>query len=119
MKKAFSLIELLVVISIIGILVAAGVTAYSGAQRRGRDTKRKGDLQAIQNALEQYYQENSYTYPGGGIYPNGIDTYISGGVVPVDPKSGDNYAPSPYTTSAYTICVDLEVGGEFCVYHLQ
>ena len=122
MKKAFSLIELLVVISIIGILVAAGLAVYSGAQKRGRDAKRRGDLQAIQNALEQYYAENSYNYPGGGpsAYPDDISIYISGGDIPVDPKSGDDYVANSYTTSAYTICTDLEIGGgTFCIYQLQ
>ncbi len=63
LRKGFTLIELLLVISIIGILAAISFASFTQAQTKARDSKRKSDLKAIQQALEQYYQANN-------IYPN-------------------------------------------------
>lgn len=60
--RGFTLIELLVVISIIGILIATATVSYSKAQQKGRDARRKMDLKAIQQALDQYLGANG-RYP--------------------------------------------------------
>lgn len=52
--RAFTLLELLVVISIIGILVAMGAASFSVAQKQGRDARRRADIKAVQNVMEQY-----------------------------------------------------------------
>jgi len=57
-QRAFTLLELLVVISIIGILIALGVTSYITAQRRTRDAKRKADLETVRQGLVLYRQDN-------------------------------------------------------------
>ena len=54
MKKAFSLIELLIVVAIIGILSGIMVVSYTGYQVRARDTKRKADIKSIAMAIEAY-----------------------------------------------------------------
>lgn len=51
-KKGFTLIELLVVIAIIGILATFIVASFASAQARGRDARRKADLDAVKKALE-------------------------------------------------------------------
>lgn len=89
----FTLIELLVVIVILALLSMIGLASFTNTQKRARDAKRKGDLKSIQNALEQYYQENSYNYPGG-TYPNGISTYISGGRFPLIQKPAVTILPA-------------------------
>jgi len=63
MKKAFTLLEMLVVIGIVAILVSLGFASYSTVQKKARDAKRKGDLSAMQKVLEQCYSLNSYAYP--------------------------------------------------------
>lgn len=56
-KPAFTLIELLIVIAILGILAAAVMVAINPAKRlaQARDAQRKSDVNAIANALIGYY----------------------------------------------------------------
>lgn len=61
-KRGFTLIELMISISIMAILFAIGATTYRRAEISGRDTKRKQDIQLIASALELYYQTNK-RYP--------------------------------------------------------
>ena len=57
-KKAFTLIEMLIVIVIIGILAAALIPRLQSVQARARDTKRKTDIRTIYNADEIYKVDN-------------------------------------------------------------
>lgn len=105
-KNAFTLLELLVVIGIIGILVALATVSYSATQKAGRDSRRKQDMVAIQNALEQYYSANVYKYPNATCSTDAL-TYMSS-AWPTDPSTGVAYVPATCTTSAYCICALME-----------
>lgn len=129
-KKGFTLLELLVVISIIGILVALGAVAFSTAQKKGRDAKRRGDMKAMQNAFEQYYSQNSgYNATCSTMWTGTQST----GSLPTDPKPTQSYSPS-CTATTYCSCALLEetgtgnatasnctfgAGNYFCVTNLQ
>lgn len=60
--KGFSLIELLVVISIVGLVTGIGASFASSIQRNTRDTQRQADLNIIKSVLQQYYADNNF-YP--------------------------------------------------------
>lgn len=62
----FTLVELLVVISILGILATIGLVVFNSAQVRSRDTARKSDLRQIANALELFYTDYGYYPPVSG-----------------------------------------------------
>lgn len=67
-RSGFTLVELLVVISIIAILSVIGLVIFSGVQKNTRNAKRIADMKAIALALEQYYNDpvNNFTYPCSG-----------------------------------------------------
>lgn len=72
--RAFTLIELLIVITIIGILVVGLLPQLVGGSGRARDARRKGDLQQISLALESYYADHG-SYPAvGGTVTNCVST---------------------------------------------
>lgn len=63
-RSGFTLIELVVVMAIIATLTAAAWGNFFTSLNKGRDTRRKQDLQAIARALELYYNDhNSYPTP--------------------------------------------------------
>lgn len=61
-KRAFTLVELLVVITIIGMLASIVLASVSKARVNARDTQRTAQVKQIQKALELYYLVN-------GAYP--------------------------------------------------
>ncbi len=123
-KNGFTLLELLVVIGIIGILLSLITVSFTSAQKQGRDARRKQDLAAIQNAMEQYYSQNSFTYPacnctdGVAGCCNPIASYFSNNTIPVDPLGTSHYV---YTSSAteYSISATLEEGSIVTITNLQ
>lgn len=62
-QQGFSLIELLVVLSIIGLLTAVVVENVIDAQRLAHDAARKRDLQSLAISL-QLYKNDHGVYPG-------------------------------------------------------
>lgn len=101
-NNGFSLIELLVIISIIGLLSASVMVTLGSARQKSRDAKRLADIRQIINALELYFADN-YAYPdqayAGGeplstsmgytVKPENLDDLDEGSgteIVEVDPS---------------------------------
>lgn len=64
-KSAFTLVELLIVIVIIGILSSAILPKITGYLARTRDLQRKMDLAALASAIEAY-KSNTGEWPSKG-----------------------------------------------------
>ncbi len=108
----FTLLELLVVVSIISILLTLGAVAYSTAQQKGRDAKRRADIKALQSGFEQFHAQVGYyrtclMRDDLSIFPEGA---------PLDPKTKLDYfckttPPNQTQRETYCICALLETGG--------
>ncbi len=90
------MIELLVVISIIGILAALSLVSFTSSQRQARDTARKSDIKQYQTSLENYANKNSSLYPSrpdasGAVASSTVCTDLALTSCPEDPK----YASDP------------------------
>lgn len=106
-KKGFSLIELMVVISIIGVLMAVGAVSYVTAQRKGRDSSRRADMKAVSQALEQYFAVNGQYPPNSGCGElDDTQNFLPAGF-PSDPKPSESYDIA-CTTNSYCVCAELE-----------
>jgi len=81
MRKAFTLVELLVVIAIISILTIITVSQFQTAKRKANDVARKGDLSALSKALMMYYADlnefpDELDLTTGGEFKDGSYTYM-------------------------------------------
>ena len=116
-KKSFTLIEILVVTTIIGLLATTASTIYSQLGKQSRDARRKTDLEQIRSALELYrsnnnvYQASVSTNCSNYTALTGSPTYIQS--MPSDPKTGYNYYCN-ITSSDYTLGAYLETGSGTC-----
>lgn len=84
-KNGFTLIELLIVIVIIGILATLAIVAYNASQQKGRDVKRKSDLDSFKKALEMYKSDTKQAsyYPKEGASAASCDGGGTGPCVPL------------------------------------
>jgi len=73
-KKAFTLVEMLIVIVIIGILAVAIIPRLQSAQGRARDTVRQANMRDIITSVELYHIEN-WHIPFVTSYGEGIATW--------------------------------------------
>ncbi|HEY4521400.1 MAG TPA: type II secretion system protein [Candidatus Paceibacterota bacterium] len=95
--RAFTLIEVLTVIAIIGILSAVVLVSMSGSQKKGRDGRRVSDINQIRLALSLYYDAHN-NYPPGSTASTAFDTILASvqsegfiATLPNDPTSGNSY----------------------------
>ena len=106
----FTLIELIIVMTILGVLASVFILNFPSAQKRARDSQRRGDIKQYQTSLEVFANKstgNVYPTPSGNMTSHcatlGLPT------CPDDPKAPPSYR---YETDAsgigYYIWATLE-----------
>jgi len=81
-RQSFTLVELLIVMTIIGILAALTLGGATYAQRKAGVSRAQGEIQALSTALERYKIDNGI-YPETERISTGGDGYIGN----VDPDT--------------------------------
>ncbi len=82
--SGFTLIEILVVMSVIGILITLAIPSYNLAILKAKEATLKEDLFVFRDLLDQYYSDH-------GVYPASLQELVETGylrAVPVDPFTG-------------------------------
>jgi prepilin-type N-terminal cleavage/methylation domain-containing protein len=75
-RRAFTLIELLIVVAIIAILAAIAVPNFLEAQVRSKVSRVKNDMRTLTTAVEAYYVDyNSYTNDSDGQFVTGYNGF--------------------------------------------
>lgn len=111
--QGFTLVELMVVVSIIAILSVIGITVFTGIQKGARDARRKADVQAISKSLEAHYNDTacfaSAIAPYCAVTTTTAATLFANGVIPTNPSpGGETYTVPGASASTYTVCAKLE-----------
>jgi general secretion pathway protein G len=115
LERGFTMIELLVVMTLIVILATMGMTQYKTSQVYAREAVLKEDLFRLRDAIDQYYADK-------GQYPSTIDALVSDGYlrkVPEDPftKSSSSWQsvaaePDPANPIAEPGVYDIKSGSD-------
>jgi prepilin-type N-terminal cleavage/methylation domain-containing protein len=92
-QSAFTLIELLAVITIIGILAGLTLGAAGAVRRHGATSTAKAEVAALQAACDRYYADNN-------SYPTTTNSMP-------DPSSGYSPSASTYTNAGQVLFFNL------------
>jgi general secretion pathway protein G len=114
-EGGFTLVELLIVISLISILAAMGLVQYKNSVVSAKEATLKQDLFRMRDAIDQYYADK-------GKYPSALDSLVSDGYmrrIPEDPftKSADSWQtvpaePDPNNPSGEPGVYDVKSGAQ-------
>jgi len=85
-ERGFTLVELMIVISIIAILLAIAVPRYQQSVVRARESVLKQDLFSLRSSIDQYTLDKEKT-------PQSLDELVSSGYLRVIPKDPITSAP--------------------------
>ena len=112
-QKAFTLIELLITISIISILSVTGLILYQSVTVKTRDTVRINALKVLATALEIYFQKNhKYVAPiVEGIDDTSCQSINDTFYATIAPSS--NSAPKDPATGNFYCYVSVNNGQSF------
>jgi general secretion pathway protein G len=108
MQKAFSLVELIIVVAILGILASIVLPQLQGNTAQAKESAAKSILATIRTQLELYKMQHNGKYPGyyGNMpvseafcisqfeYPTAATGHVSSSKIP-----GGIYVYGPYLTS--------------------
>ena len=109
-NHGFTLIEVLVVATIIGVLTSIAVVSYQKANKNAHDARRKTDLEQIRAALEMYRSDNADSeYPDTSgcieIKDLPLSDYLD--PVPTDPRDDSQYQYKK-TDNGYCVSATME-----------
>lgn len=102
-QRAFTLIELMVTVAIVGILASIAIPSYQESVGKSRRADAKAALLGLANGMERYFTVNN-SYAGAGT--GGANTGTPAATVyGVDPSTATYYdiTINTATASAYTL----------------
>ena len=91
--RGFTLIEILIVITLLVVLATVGMPTYQNSARRAREATLKEDLFRMRDAIDQYYADKTK-------YPQALADLVSEGYLREVPKDPITDSRDTWTTVA-------------------
>jgi len=82
-KRAFTLVEILIVVAIIGLLAAVGVPSFLNSQQGANNNMKEMNISTVNAAKEQWAIINNKS-PGAAVTWENIEDYVGGGIEDLD-----------------------------------
>jgi len=80
MKRAFTLIELMIVMAVMAILVGIALPRFKGMREEANIAKAEGELRTLKTAIESYAMHHSNAYPASSTTP--YTSYLDASAAP-------------------------------------
>src|SRR5579864_5871748 len=93
--RGFTLIELMVVLSIVMILAGLSLVQYRNSIRTTKEAALKSDLFLMRDMIDQYYADKAK-------YPDSLQTLVSEGYLRAIPKDPFTNSTNTWTTTQAT-----------------
>jgi len=84
-KRAFTLIEILIVVVILGILAAIVIPQFTDASTQASEASVRSQLQTLRGQLELYRVQHADQYPD--LAANGWDDLVNENYIQAEPKN--------------------------------
>jgi general secretion pathway protein G len=82
----FTMVELLIVITLVALLSVVGTNIYTSSLASGRDARRRADIEQLRSALELYRSDNP-----SAVYPTEIATVTQYIKIPKEARNEKDY----------------------------
>lgn len=105
-QRGFTLIEMMIVISIVIILTAIAVPIYKQHVLHAREAVLKEDLYSMRNSIDQYTQDKDKA-------PQALDDLVSAGylrMIPKDPFTDSSQTWEPVTDDSIAVLGQTDTG---------
>ena len=103
-EKGFTLVELMIVVSIVGILATIAAPSYQSSLMRAKETVLRQDLFTLRELLDHHRADQ-------GKYPPSLEGLVSAGYLRAIPKD-----PFTNSSSSWQEITEPTEGGIFDVY---
>lgn len=107
-QRGFTLLEILIVFTLIGILVGLGLPQYKNATKKAREAVLKENLFQMRKLIDQYYSDK-------GKYPASLQTLVDEDyvrLIPIDPitKSSETWVEIQEIPSDEELLMNFQPG---------
>lgn len=102
MKRAFTLIEILIVVAILGLVAAIGIPSFIGSRNAAEDSMKEVNVAAVNAAKEQWAIINNKS-SGSSVTWSDIEDYVGGSVTNISDLDvgGDSITINSIGNTAY------------------
>lgn len=110
-RRGFTIVELIITITIMGILLTLAVVNVGSTQTKARDEARKSDIESIASNLESYYISGTDNSTNFARYPStGLTGSVSNITSNLRDANIDSFLPPGTTDAAVTFVSSTNTG---------